>query len=126
MEDLPSIHFFSFLMVDAGKVDDELVMIMYCMKDNSSEEIRSCTSLFSVQTPSRTDAAGLKKLGIDALLDQATLLIIKGKPILVGGGTDVASMNNYQSKMECGAPCRGYYLGCFGRGAMPITLCYNR
>lgn len=104
MEDLTSVHFFSFLMdgsVDAGKVEDELIVILYCMKDNSSEEIRSCTRFFSVQAPSRADAAGLieclggalKKLGIDDLLDQAKVLGVEGKPILVGGGTDGASVN---------------------------------
>lgn len=62
MEDLSSVHFFSFLMdgsVDVGKVEDELIVILYCMKDNSSEKIRSCTRFFSVQAPSRADAAGL-------------------------------------------------------------------
>ena len=104
MEDLPSVHFFSFLMdgsVDVGKVEDELIVILYCMKDNSSEEIWSCTRFFSVQAPSRADAAGLieclggalKKLGIDDLLDQAKVLGVEGKPVLVGGGTDGASVN---------------------------------
>ena len=81
-EGLSSVHFFSFLMdgsVDADNAEDELIVILYCMKDNSSEEIRSCTRFFSVQAPSRADAAwlieclgdALKKLGIDDLLDQA-------------------------------------------------------
>ena len=71
------------------------------MKDNSSEEIWSYTRFFSVQAPSRADATGLieclggvlKKLGIDDLLDQAKVLGVEGKPILVGGGTDGASVN---------------------------------
>ena len=76
-------------------------VILYCKKDDSSEEIRSCIRFFSVQAPSRADAAGLieclgsalKKLGIDDILDQAKVLGVEGKPILVGGGTDGASVN---------------------------------
>ena len=46
------VPFCSFLMdgsVDAGRVEDELVVILYCKKDNASEEIWSCTRFFSVQ-----------------------------------------------------------------------------
>ena len=64
-------------------------------------EIRSCTRFFLVQAPSRADAAGLierlggalKKLGIDDILHQAKVLGVERKPILVGGGTDGASVN---------------------------------
>ena len=37
--------------------------------------------------------SALKKLGIDDILDQAKVLGVEGKPILVGGGTDGASVN---------------------------------
>ena len=104
MEALSLVPFCSFLMdgsVDAGRVEDELVVILYCKKDDSSDEIRSCTRFFTVQVPSRADTAGLieclgsalKKLGIDDILDQAKVLGVEGKPILVGGGTDGASVN---------------------------------
>ena len=53
--------------VDAGRVEDELIVILYVQKDNSSEEIRSCTRFFSVQVPSRADAAGLIECLGDAL-----------------------------------------------------------
>ena len=69
-EALSSIPFYSFLMdgsVDAGRVEDELIVILYGRKDNSSEEIRSCTRFFSVQVPSRADAAGLIECLGDAL-----------------------------------------------------------
>ena len=51
MEESSSVRFFSFLIdgsVDAGKVEDELIVILYCMKDKLSKEIRSCTRFFSV------------------------------------------------------------------------------
>ena len=133
IEDLSSVHFFSFLMdgsVDAGKVEDELIVIviLYCMKDNLSEEIRSCTRFFSVQAPSRADAAGLieciggalKKLGIDNLLDQAKVLGVEGKPVLVGGGTDGASVNISEQNGMRGTMQRAL-LGYFGDGAMLIA-----
>ena len=94
MEALSLAPFCSFHMdgsVDAGRVEDELVVILYCKKDNSSEEIRSCTRFLSVQAPSRADAAGLVeclggaliKFGIDNILDQAKVLGVEGKPILI-------------------------------------------
>ena len=116
--------------VDAGKVEDELIVIviLYCMKDNLSEEIRSCTRFFSVQAPSRADAAGLieciggalKKLGIDNLLDQAKVLGVEGKPVLVGGGTDGASVNISEQNGMRGTMQRAL-LGYFGDGAMLIA-----
>ena len=45
--------------VDAGKIEDELIVILYCSKDDTCEEIRSCTRFFLVEVPSRADAAGL-------------------------------------------------------------------
>ena len=128
MEALSMAPFCSFLMdgsVDAGRIEDELVVILYCKKDNSSVEIRSCTKFFLAQVPSRADAAGLieclrsalKKLGVDDILDQATVLGVEGKPILVGGGTDGAYVN-ISEQTECGTPCRGH---CFVHGAMLIA-----
>lgn len=62
MEALSSIPFYSFLMdgsVDAGRIEDELIVILYSRKENLSEEIWSCTRFFSVQVLSRADASGL-------------------------------------------------------------------
>ena len=104
MDDLSSVSFYSFLMdgsVDAGRIEDELVVIMFCKKDDFCEEIQSCSHYLSVEVPTRADAAGLiqclgvalKRLGIDDILDQSKVLEVKGKPVLVGGGTDGASVN---------------------------------
>ena len=54
-----------------------------------------------MQEPTKADADGLlsclgealKLLGIDNLLDKANILGVEGKPILIGGGTDGASVN---------------------------------
>ena len=62
MEALSSTFFYSFIMdgsVDAGRIEDELIVILYSRKENSSEEIQSCTRFLSVQMPSRTDTSGL-------------------------------------------------------------------
>lgn len=45
------------------------------------------------------------------LLDQAKVLGVEGKPVLVGGVAQMEHLSTYRSKMECGAPCRGHYLG---------------
>ena len=65
------------------------------------EEIRSCTRFFSVEVPFRTDVAvlvkclkdPLKRLGIDDVLNQANVLGVKDKLLLVDVGTDRAAVN---------------------------------
>lgn len=96
-----SSRFFSFLMdgsTDAGNVEDELVVIMHSVHDAASETIKSCARFFSIEVPNRADSDGLleclgeslKMLGITNL-DKANVL--GTKPILIGGGTDGASVN---------------------------------
>ena len=54
--------FYSFMMdgsTDAGNVEDELVLIQYCMKDDTTQEIRCCTRFLSVEVPQKADADGL-------------------------------------------------------------------
>lgn len=84
---------------DLGKIEDELVVAFYCQKDNVAREIKSCARYVSVVTPKKGDADGLvnclrealKRLGIEDVLDRDCVL---GKqPVLVGGGTDGASVN---------------------------------
>jgi len=61
-------HFFSFLIdgsVDAENVEDELVVIQYCKRDDICEEIRSVTRYFAVRSPMQGDADGLfNSLGV--------------------------------------------------------------
>ena len=101
---LSTTPFYSFLMdgsTDAGNVEDELIALFYSFKDDVAQEMRSCVRYFTVQEPTKADADGLlsclgealKPLGIDNLLDKANILGVEGKPILIGGGTDGASVN---------------------------------
>ena len=97
-------HFFSFLIdgsVDAGNVEDELVVIQYCKKDDVCEEIRSVTRYFAVCNPTQGDADGLLnclgvtlgRLGIEDIQDKSNVLGVRELPILIGGTTDGASVN---------------------------------
>ena len=101
---LSKAKFCSFLMdgsTDAGNVEQELVILLSCKKDDTAEEIKSYARFFSVATPDKGDASGLVKclsqslspLGIADVLDQDSLLGAEEKPVLVGGGTDAASVN---------------------------------
>ena len=96
-------NFYSFLMdgsTDAGNVEQELVVILTCMKDDVAEEMKSCTRFLSLESPEKANASGLVKclsqslapLGITDILDE-NMLSAEGKPVLVGGGTDGASVN---------------------------------
>ena len=78
----------------------ELVVILTSFKDDAAKEIRSQIRCFNLQAPERADTSGLVKclskflapLGItDILSDQ--IFCTEGKPVLVGGGTDGASVN---------------------------------
>ena len=99
-----TVHFYSFLMdgsTDAGNVADELIAILYCLKDDEAQEVRSCIRFLSVQVPTRADAGGLirclcsamEEVGLGNFLDRVSVLGVQGKPIVVGGGTDGATVN---------------------------------
>ena len=58
---LTKLHFFSFLMdgtTDSGKVEDELVVVLYCQQVDVHMEIRSCARYLSVVTPNKADTDG--------------------------------------------------------------------
>ena len=95
---------YSFLMdrsTDEGYVEQELVVHLSCKKDDAAEEMKSYVRFSSVATLEKADASGLVKcltqclspLGIEDILDQGTILRAEGKPVLVGGGRDGASVN---------------------------------
>ena len=45
-----AFHFFSFMMdgtTDAGNIEDELIVILYCKKDDATEEIKSCARYYT-------------------------------------------------------------------------------
>ena len=68
-----NISFFSFL--DFNNQDDELIVVVYCAKNNLTEELSVCTGFISLCNPTRGNAAGiheciceaLKFMGIEAL-----------------------------------------------------------
>lgn len=79
---LSKTHFYSFLMdgsTDAGKVEDELVVIMFCTKDRETERVRSCVRFFGVEVPEgRADADQLIHC-----LGRVLLKLLGGSPELL-------------------------------------------
>ena len=93
--------FYSFLMdgsTDKGNVEDELIVILYSIKDTEAEEIGTRDRFLSLQEPKKADADGLieclgralRKMGITNIQDKASVL---DEPVLIGGGTDGAFVN---------------------------------
>ena len=80
-------HFFSFLTdgtTDAGNKAAELVIVVYCLKNNLTEEFTACTRYLSVNNPSKADAKGLfecigeslQVIGIEALTEDSVLVFL--------------------------------------------------
>ena len=80
-------RFFSFLMdgtTDAGNQEDELIVLLYCSKDNTVQEITPCTRYLSIYSPGKADACGLlscvneamKFMGVDNVLDKDSVLCV--------------------------------------------------
>ena len=103
-QSLQAINFYSFIVdgsTDAGRIEDELVMMMFCKRNEKAEEINSCVRYLSIEVPGRADANdlikcvgnALKFVGIEDVLDKTKVLGVEEKPILVGGGTDGAAVN---------------------------------
>ena len=84
---------------DSGHLEDELVVVQHCWRDTSTKEIKSSVRYVSVVNPSKADTDGLvtcltepmERLGIIDFLSKESVL--DAKPILIGGGTDGASVN---------------------------------
>ena len=76
---------------DAGNVEDELVVILYCYRDDTAQEARSRARYLSLEVPTKADTKGLikclgnalKPLGVDNILNKANVLGVVGKPVLV-------------------------------------------
>ena len=103
-QSLQGVSFYSFIIdgsTDAGCVEDEIVMMMFCKSNEKAEEINTCVRYLAIEVPGRADANGLIKcvgnalkfVGIEDVLDKAQVIGVKEKPILVGGGTDGAAVN---------------------------------
>ena len=83
---------------DTANLEDELIVIVYCQKNDAMKCITSCARYLAVINPTRVDAQGLveclrvalKSLGIE---DTPNPVNASKKPVLVGVGTDGASAN---------------------------------
>jgi len=88
------------------------VVLLYCQQENHRREIISCTRFLLVGTVCKTDTDGLLKclgeilsnaLGIEDMCDQSDVLACHA--VLVGGGTDGASVNIAQHFSIKANPC---------------------
>ena len=55
---LSNSHYFSFLIdgtMDSGKVEDKMVLVLYCKQDDVVKEIRACARCLSVFTSCKAD-----------------------------------------------------------------------
>ena len=103
-QEFSSVKFFSFLMdgsTDTSNTESELIMIMYCKKDDNAQEMRSCIRYVSMEALLKADAeglmdslnSGLRILGVENLCHKELVLHVANQPVVVGGGTDGASVN---------------------------------
>ena len=104
LNSLPGGGFFSLLMdgsTDAGNLEDELIVLVYCRMDDAEQEMTTCSRFLSLHNPQKADASGLLEwiceamhlLGVDDVLDQDSVLGVGTKPVLIGIGTDGATVN---------------------------------
>ena len=85
----------------SGNVEDELILVQYCIHDHSAQEIRYCARFLSLQVYTKADANvlicclgnALQILGINDILDSESVLGFRDYPVLIGGGTDGATVN---------------------------------
>ena len=97
-------NFFSFLMdgsTDSGNLEVELVLVVFCMKNDTAREIQACTRYLATVKPAQANADGLlasvdealSRLGIEDIHSQTSVLDVADMPVLIGAGTDGASVN---------------------------------
>ena len=102
-QSLSQVNFFSFLMdgsTDAGNIEQEMVFVLYCKRDDKAKAVRSHTRYLALLNPTSSTAEGLvdclgdalERLDID-ISQKEGVLNAEHRPALVGGGTDGASVN---------------------------------
>ena len=82
---------------DTGNVEDELIAIFYCMRDDATQQINTCSHFLSLHSPPQANASrllqcvgeALQFLSIENVLDTDSMLSVEGKPVLVGVGQTV-------------------------------------
>ena len=135
---LETCHFYSVLMdgsTDKGRVENELSVQLFCRRDDSVQEIKTCARYFCVLEPSRANADGLveclctaiKTMGIENLLERESVLSVSEFPVLVVGcGTDgatvnVSDQNGMRGKLQAALPWL-YWAWCY---AHRLELAYK-
>ena len=91
---------------DKGRVENELFVILFCkqddtLQDDTLQEVKTCARYLCVLEPSKADADGLieclsravKCMGIENILERENVLSVHEHPVLIGCGTDGASVN---------------------------------
>ena len=128
-QSLSETKFCSFLMdgsTDAGNIEQELVILLSCEKDDTAGMMKSYARFFSVATPEMADASGLVKclsqslspLWIGDVLDQRSLLGSRRKASLSRRG-------NRRSISECRTAKRyeGDNAKCPSMACVGLVLC---
>ena len=86
-------------MTDAGNQEDQLIVFLYCSKDDTTQEITPHTRYLAILSPGKANgllscvSETLEFIGMENVLDEDSILVAGGRPVLVGGGTDGASVN---------------------------------
>jgi len=123
---------------DAGNTEQESIVALFCQKDDLKRKVKSRLRWLAMITPERADADGLLKclskslepLGIHDVLNKENVIGVSGKPILVGGGTDGASVNvaehsGMKGKIQTALPwswCYAHRLELACKNALTSTL----
>ena len=103
LQSLSQVNFFSFLIdgsTDAGNIEQEMIFVLYCKRDDKAKIMRSHTRYLALLSPTRSTAEGLidclsgalERLDIDVSQTES-VLNAECRPVLIGGGTDGASVN---------------------------------
>ena len=123
-------HFYSVLTdgtTDAGNLEDELIILVYCCKNDTTQEITAKTRYWSIHNPEKADADGILKclseslqlLGVKNVMDKQSVLGVEDKPVLVGSelalmgaSVNVGGINGLRGKIQKELP-RIYWSWCY-------------
>ena len=80
---------------DASNTENELIMIVYCKKDDNAQEMQSFLRYVSMEALLKADSEGLTDslnsglgiLGVQNLCPKELVLHVANQPVVVGGGT---------------------------------------
>lgn len=127
---LSSRLFYSILMdgsVDKGRVEDELMVILFCQRDDTSQEVKTCARYLCVVEPKRSDADGLLEclsraltsMGLNTSSTERMLLVFRDTLFLLAA-VQMVHLLTCLIKMESEESFKVLYLGYSGHGAMLI------